>query len=93
MDQKRSALYLYSELVSLRKIETEFWNCLDKNLQQNQHYEKVNLKPLIKLQKTINNTMMKLISSTTDDLANPPKPAVDSVDEVEGFVVMSQPQE
>lgn len=92
MDQKKSAVYLYSELVSLRRIEAEFWNCLDKNLQQKQYYEKVNLKPLIKLQKTINNTLMKLISATTDELAIA-KPAVDSVDEVEGFVVLNQPQE
>jgi hypothetical protein len=89
MDQKRSSLYLYSELVSLKKIETEFWNCLNKNLQHNQHYEHVNLKPLIKLQKTINNTMMRMISTTTDELGNN-KPTVDSVDEVEGFV-MTQP--
>lgn len=96
MDQDKSAIYKFTELVSLRKIEAEFWNILERNLKEDNHYAKVNLKPLIKLQKSLNNTMMKLISKTTDDLdvaKAPPAPVVlDSVDEVEGFVNVPQSQ-
>lgn len=82
METTKSALYKYTELLSLKKIEAEFWAKLEKKLSDNQHYERVNLKPLIKLHKSLNNTMMKMI--TTDPVVA--TGSTDSVDEVEGFV-------
>jgi hypothetical protein len=90
MDQ--SSLYKFTELLSLKKIETEFWERLENNLREKNTYEKINMKPLIKAQKSLNNIMLKLISKTADDLAGanmPPPPQLissDAVDEVEGFV-------
>lgn len=83
MEQNKSALYKYTELVSLRKIDAELWNSLDKNLQNKNCYENVNLKPLIKVQKSLNNLVMKMISQTANVSMKP----VESVDEVEGYVV------
>lgn len=85
MDQEKSSLFTYTELSSLRRIDAEFWKSLDKNLQQDNYYQKVNLRPLIKLQKSMNNTMMKLISQSSDGLAK-------GVDEVEGFVRVPMPE-
>lgn len=83
MDQEKSALYKYTQLVSLRKIDAEFWNCLSTQLQTGKRYENVNLKNIVKLQKALNNAMMKMISETAVES----KPPMDSVDEVEGFVL------
>jgi hypothetical protein len=58
------------------------WSCLEKNLEHDKNYLKVNLKPLIKCQKSINNAMMKINAQT----AFAPVPVEDTVDEVEGFV-------
>jgi hypothetical protein len=86
-----SALYKFTELLSLKKIETEFWERLENNLREKNTYEKINIKPLIKAQKSLNNIMLKLISKTADDLAGanmppPPQPPSDAVDEADGFV-------
>jgi hypothetical protein len=92
-EQNKSALYQFTELASLRKIDAEFWNSLEANLKQNNFNTKVNLKPLLKLQKSVNNTLMKMISKTADELQQQqqqPAPA-DSVDEVEGFVPAPMP--
>jgi hypothetical protein len=52
--------YKYSELVSLRKIEAEFWSTLEKSLKQSKSLDNVNFKPLIKLQKSLNNVLLKM---------------------------------
>lgn len=74
MDQTQIALLRYTELLGLKKIEAEFWNSLEKKLSENNHYEQVNLKPLIKLHKSVNMAMMKMITT-------PPQAPV----EAEGF--------
>lgn len=86
MEQNKSALYKYTELVSLRKIDAELWNSLDKNLQNNNGYENVSLNKFIKIQKSLNNIMMKMISTSANAASKP----LDSVDEVEGVVVTHQ---
>jgi hypothetical protein len=83
-----NAVFNYSELVSLRKIEAEFWTSLEKNLQQSKCFEKVNLRPLIKVQKSLNNAMMKMIAHT----ATLPSPmVVDPVYEVEKLSLAPKP--
>jgi hypothetical protein len=79
------SVYKFSELASLRKIDAEFWSSLEKNLQQSKSLEKVNLKPLIKLQKSLNNTMMKMIAETAVlTPSEKPRFQPDDVDEAEG---------
>ena len=85
MDQNPSALYNYTEFNSLKRIDAELWNSLSKQLQNKKCYENVNLKPLIKLQKSLNNRMLKMISETARE-STPTKPPVD---EVEGGFVMT----
>lgn len=94
-EQRKSALYQFTELASLRRIDVEFWNSLEANLKQTNFNTKVNLKPLVKLQKSINNTMMKMISKTADELQQQQQQQEEpapSVDEVEGFEPQPQPQ-
>jgi hypothetical protein len=70
-----SPLYKYTELVSLRKIETEFWNTLEANLKECP-LDKINLKPLVKLQRGLNNSIMKMIARTADEIALAKQPPV-----------------
>lgn len=74
--------YKYSELLSLRKIEAEFWSSLEKNLNQSKSLDKVNLRPLIKLQKSLNNVLMKMIAQTAA-----PTPFVDDMDKMKLHLV------
>lgn len=60
--------YRYSELTSLRKIGNEFWNDLDTILQTGKLVQ-TDLSPLIKIQKSTNNTLMKVIAKITDEKA------------------------
>ena len=68
MENKKNSVYKLTELSCLRKIEVEYWNTLEKNLQEGQ-FEKINFKPLHKLYKSVNNALMKLITQTTEELA------------------------
>lgn len=81
MDQTASASYKYSEFQSLRRIDAELWDSLSKQLQK--CYKNVDLKAMIKFQKSLNNRMLKMIAET----ASEPSSVKPTVDEAEGFVM------
>lgn len=72
--------YKHSELVSLRKIENEFWNTLENNLMIGD-YPCLDLKPLMKAQKSINNILMKLIGQTSEQMVKILKTEPSPIDE------------
>lgn len=93
MDQQKISSFKYTELSSLRKIEAEFWIVLLEILEQNARVEDVYLKPLVKMQKSHNNKLMKMIDKITQDCTLLSAAAhvaktqpLESVDEVDGFV-------
>jgi hypothetical protein len=69
--------YKYSELVSLRKIEAEFWSTLEKSLKQSKSLDNVNFKPLIKLQKSLNNVLLKMNAQIAAAAAAATPPTLD----------------
>lgn len=83
MEQDKGPFYKYTELKSLKTIENEFWTRLDNNLRQDHGYEKVNLKQLIKLHKSINNIMLKMISQTAEESKSQLRVDSQPVDEVD----------
>lgn len=57
----------YSEIVSLRKIEAEYWNILDNNIKRCPP-DKVNLKSLVKFYKNLNHSLMKMIEKSSEEV-------------------------
>lgn len=73
MEQKPTTLNRFTELVNLKRIENDLWNTLEKHLQDAKTYgylEQVNLKPLVKSNKSINNLLLKMIVKTTEESRN-----------------------
>ena len=105
MDPQKMSLK-YTELSSLRKIEAEFWIALEESLRQDARVEDAFLKPLVKMQKSQNNKLMKMINRISQECtvsadnalvsaqeAKTQPLMMDSVDEVEGFENVVQQQE
>lgn len=70
MDPNKLSLSKFTELVNLRRIEADLWNTLEKLLHDARvhgYLEQVNLKHLVKINKSMNNMLMKMIVKTTEE--------------------------
>lgn len=67
--KKNNSSHKVTECLSFRQMETEFWKTLQKNLENEEgwHEKKINFKPLIKMQKTMNHMLMRFIVNTNPE--------------------------
>lgn len=79
----RSTLDIFTEIGHLRRLEADLWNNLENNLKKvhaKGQLEKVNLRPLLKSHKAMNNMILKLLVVTKCDLHETQDSSKDTVD-------------